>query len=59
MIGSLWPVVMPIMIDRYRDSIAPQLVHFDSGYVFDLVRSGSVVASGRPACGVVDRRPRS
>ena len=44
MIGSLWPIAMPIMIDRYRDSIAPQLVRFDSRYVFDLVHSGSVVA---------------
>jgi len=44
MIGSLWPVMMPILIDRYRDSIAPQLVRFDSRYVFDLVRSGSEVA---------------
>ncbi len=44
MVGSLWPIAMPIMIDRYRDSIAPQLVRFDSRYVFDLVHSGSVVA---------------
>ena len=44
MIGSIWPVVMPFLIDRYRDSIAPQLVRFDSRYAFDLVHSGSDVA---------------
>ncbi len=44
MIGSLWPIAMPIVIDRYRDSIVPHLVRFDSRHVFDLVRSGSVVA---------------
>lgn len=44
MIGSLWPIAMPIVIDSHRDSIAPQLVRFDSRHVFDLVHSGSVVA---------------
>lgn len=44
MIGSLWPIAMPLMIDRHRDSIVPQLVRFDSRYVFDLVHSGSEIA---------------
>jgi hypothetical protein len=44
LIGSLWPVVMPILIDRYRDSIAPELMRFDSRYAMDLLHSGSVVA---------------
>ncbi len=48
MVGSLWPVAMPIVIDRYRDSIVPQLVRFDSRHVFDLVHSGSVVAVVAP-----------
>ncbi len=44
MVGSLWPIVMPTLIDRYRDSIAPDLVRFDSRYVMHLLRSGSAVA---------------
>jgi hypothetical protein len=51
MIGSLWPVAMPIVIDRYQRSIAPQLVRFDSSYVFELVHSGSDVALVDPPAG--------
>jgi hypothetical protein len=51
MLGSLWPVAMPIVIDHYRDSIVPQLVRFDSPYMFDLVHSGSVVAVVDPPAG--------
>ena len=59
MIGSIWPVVMPFLIDRYRDSIAPQLVRFDSRYAFDLVHSGSDVAVVDSPVEVADRRPRT
>jgi hypothetical protein len=43
LLGSLWPVVPPLLIDRYRDSIAPELVRFDSPHVWDLVGSDSMV----------------
>jgi len=42
LLGSLWPVVPPILIDRYRDAIAPELVRFDSPHAWDLIRSSSV-----------------
>jgi len=42
LLGSLWPVVPPILIDRYRDSIAPELVRFDSPHAWDLISSSSV-----------------
>lgn len=41
-LGSLWPVIPPILIDRYRDRIAPELVRFDSAYTQDLISSNSV-----------------
>ena len=42
MLATLWPIVPPLLIDRYRDSIAPELVRFDSAYAWDLIRSSSV-----------------
>ena len=59
MIGSLWPVVMPFLIDRYRDSIAPQLVRFDSRYVVRSRAQRQRRGGGGLAGGVADRRPRA
>ena len=39
---SLWPIVPPLLLDRYRDSIAPDLVRFDSPRASELVSSSSV-----------------
>lgn len=41
LLGSLWPVAPSILIDRYRDSIAPELVRFDSPRAWDLIGSSS------------------
>lgn len=43
MLGSLWPVVPPLMLDRYRNSIAPDLVRFDSPHADELISSNSAV----------------
>jgi hypothetical protein len=42
MVVSLWPIVPPLLLDRYRDSIAPDLVRFDSPRASELVSSSSV-----------------
>jgi hypothetical protein len=41
LLGSLWPVVPPILLDRYRDSIEPDLVRFDSPRAGELIGSSS------------------
>ncbi len=42
--GSLWPVVPALMTERYRSSIAPELVRFDSWRGRDLYASNSSIA---------------
>ena len=49
--ATLWPLVPALMIDRYRDSIAPDLVRFDSPHVWDLLRSDSSVEIAAPPSG--------
>ena len=43
LVGSLGPGLRAVLIERYRDSIAPELVRFDSSYTGDLIGSSSAV----------------
>jgi len=42
LLTTQWPLVHPLLVDRHRDSIAPELVRFDSKFARDLVASRSV-----------------
>jgi hypothetical protein len=42
LVASLWPIVPPILLDRYRNSIVPDLVRFDAPQANELVSSNSV-----------------
>ncbi len=44
LIGSLWPAVAAYRIEHFRDSIAPDLVRFDSPHVWELVSGTSAMA---------------
>ena len=44
LIGSVWPAVAAYRIEHYRDSIAPDLVRFDSPYVWNFVSGTSAMA---------------
>lgn len=43
LIGSLWPGAAAVRLDHYRDSIAPDLVRFDSPYVWSFVSGTSAL----------------
>jgi len=42
LLATQWPLLHPLLVDRHRDSIAPDLVRFDSKFARDLVASSSV-----------------
>lgn len=42
LLTTQWPLLHPVLIDRHRDSIAPELVRFDSKFARNLVASSSV-----------------
>jgi hypothetical protein len=44
LIGSLWPAVAAYRIEHFRDSIAPDLVRFDSPYVWKFVGGTSAMS---------------
>jgi hypothetical protein len=45
---SQWPFVHALLVDRYSDSIAPELLGFDSVFARDLLTSRSTVAFVAP-----------
>jgi hypothetical protein len=42
--GPLWPAVAAYRIEHFRDSIAPDLVRFDSPYVWKFVGGTSAMS---------------
>ena len=42
LVASLWPAVRPLRVEHARDSIAPELVRFDSALLRDMTYSTSV-----------------